>query len=986
MLSGRLEQMFAIFDAAVERPEREQAGFLADACQDDSQLRDEVESLLAAHKEAAGFLSSRHRIPRQAQIQETEFPSPAIAPGTQLGVFAIESFVGAGGMGEVYRARDTRLDRLVAIKVLPPAAAADPRARSRFTYEARAIARLSHPRICALHDVGHHDGTDFLVMEYLEGETLAARLCRKALSVRETLRTAIEIADALGAAHSSGIVHRDLKPGNVMLTATGVKLLDFGLARLRAQVGRGSQSAIAGVTPDNTGSGVILGTLQYMAPEQLEAKDVDARADIFSFGAVLYEMVTGRKAFEGNSQTALIPSMVSPFRPPAIVMPPALERVIRTCLEKDRDDRWTNMRDVQLQLQWIAQEAIAPAGQETLGIRRRSHAGWRLAVPWTIAAILSAGGLLLLGQWAFRNGTPTVVPQRLNVELGVDGTLSKTDAPFVLSPDGTLMAFVARGNGGGPQLHIRRFEQLTATPLNGTEGASTPFFSPDAQWVAFFADAKLKKIPVTGGAVVPLAEAPDNRGGSWADDGTIVFAPTNRSGLMRVSSAGGPTEPVTTLEHGEITHRFPQILPGGAAVLYTASTEVNIADDAKLVIQPLPSGTRVIVQRGGYFGRYVASGHIVYMQDDTLFAMPFDPHRLEVTGAVGRTTAVVQSNAARGSAQLAVSQIGALAYVTGPNTFDARPMAWLDRTGSLAPLREVPANWRNPEFSPDGRRIAMDIRDGGRSAIWVYDLTRDTLARLTTESTNQEFPIWTSDGERIVYRSFRSATDPSGDTLSWRRADGTGGAQVLVRGKAMLRPGSWHPSGKVLAYIATMPLSGIDVMTLPVTGDETGGWKPGEPTAFVNSASREQSPRFSPDGRWLAYSSNESGEDEVYVRPFPGPGARVMVSSLGGVGASWSRARSELVFTNTAADYMHVVMVARYHVLNGSFRVDKPRLWSDRAPGLREMLGTRLYALHPDGVRMAIAPPSQNEKAAPTHLTFVLHFFDELRHVAPAKP
>jgi eukaryotic-like serine/threonine-protein kinase len=982
MLSGRLEHMFSIFDAAVARPEREQAEFLADACRDDPQLRDEVESLLAAHREAEGFLSNRRRPPGEADLEDAQPSPPGLAPGTRLGVFAIESFLGAGGMGEVYRATDTRLDRLVAIKVLPSAAAGDPRARARFTGEARAIARLSHPRICALHDVGHHGSVDFLVMEYLEGETLAARLRRKVMSRQEAIRIAIEIAEALGAAHSSGIVHRDLKPANVMLTASGVKLLDFGLARLRA----GAGSTPAGDASSRTGSGLIAGTVQYMAPEQLEARDVDARADIFSFGAVLYEMVTGHRAFESQRQASLISAILSSPHSSATVAPLALDRIIRTCLEKDRDARWANMHDVQLQLQWIAQEGSAPAVEERADLTRRNPGRWWRAVPWTIATVLAVGCVLMLGRWAPWKGTPTVAPQRLNVDLGVNGTLSTTDAPFVLSPDGTLLAFVARTDGGAPQLHIRHLDQFTATPLDGTEGASTPFFSPDAQWLAFFADSKLKKIPVTGGAAVTLAEAPGDRGGSWAEDGTIVFAPNNRSALLRVSSVGGPTQPVTTLEEGEITHRFPQILPGGAAVLYTASTEVNIGDDAKLVIQPLPSGERIIVQRGGYFGRYLASGHIVYMQDDTLFAMPFDPQRLEVTGPAGRTTAVVQSNMARGSAQLAVSQMGALAYLQGRNTFDARPIVWLDRTGSIAPLRDVPANWRNPEFSPDGRRIAMDIRHEGRSDIWVYDWTRSTLARVTSEGANEEFPVWTPDGQRIVYRTYRSSTDPSGDTLSWRRADGTGNAQVLVRGKAMLRPGSWHPGGKVLAYVATMPLSGIDVMTLPVTGDEIGGWKPGQPTAFVNSAAREQSPSFSPDGRWLAYSSNESGKDQVYVQPFSAPGARVMVSSGTGEAASWSRARPELVFSSEAADYMHVLMVARYRVLNGSFRVEKARLWAEHAPGLREMLGTRLYALHPDGVRVAIAPPSQSEKAAPTHLTFVLHFDEELRRIAPGKP
>ena len=936
MLSGAIERMFAIFDAALERPESEQDNFLADACRDDPQLKHEVESLLAAHKEAAGFLSGPPQVPGRAKFEDTLDSSPAIAPGTHLGVFVIESFVGAGGMGEVYRARDTRLGRSVAIKVLPPAAAADPRARARFTYEAQAIARLSHPRICALHDVGHQDGRDFLVMEYLAGETLAARLRRKTLSLPEALRTAIQIAEALAAAHSSGIVHRDLKPANVMLTPGGVKLLDFGLARLRAQGEGDPLSTVGGGTHDNTGSGAVLGTLQYMAPEQLEGKDVDARADIFSFGAVLYEMVAGQKA-------------LSSPQPLAPVRPPTLDRVIRTCLEKDRDDRWTNIHDVQLQLQWIARDGSAADDEQTIGTNRRA-ARWRHAVPWAMATILALGWLLVLWRWAPWNGTPPGSPQRLNIELGVNGTLSLTDAPIVLSSDGTMLAFVARRNGSAPQLHVRRLDQLTATPLDGTQGASTPFFSPDGQWLAFFADAKLKKIPVTGGAAVTLADAPDDRGGSWAEDGTIVFAPNNRSGLMRVSAVGGPTQQVTTLQDGEITHRFPQILRSGAAVLYTASTEVNIGDDAKLVIQPLPSGERIIVQRGGYFARYVTSGHIVYMQDDTLFALPFDERRLEVTGAPARMTADVQFNAARGSAQLTVSRMGALAYVQGANTFGARPIVWLDRTGSIAPLRGVPANWRNPEFSPDGHRIAMDIRAGGQSDIWVYDWTRDTLTRVTSDSGNEEFPVWTPDGQRIVYRTYRSSTDPSGDTLSWKRGDGTGSAQVLIRGKGMLRPGSWHPSGKLLAYIATLPLTGIDVMILPVTGDEVGGWKAGQPRAFVSSAAREQSPTFSPDGRWLAYSSNESGGDQVYILPFPGPGPRVMVpSATDGVSASWSRARPELVFSAYASDYLLDLMVARYSVTNGSFRVEKPRVWAERAPKLRQQLGFRLYALHPDG-------------------------------------
>jgi serine/threonine-protein kinase len=464
---------------------------------------------------------------------------------------------------------------------------------------------------------------------------------------------------------------------------------------------------------------------------------------------------------------------------------------------------------------------------------------------------------------------------------------------------------------------------------------------------------------------------------------------------MRVSAVGGQAQTLTTLADGEITHRWPQVLPGGAAVLYSASTEVNIGGDTTLVVQPLPSGERTIVQRGGYFGRYVASGHIVYMQDDTLFAMPFDRERLAVTGPAGRVIDGVRSDTSRGAAQFAVSLTGTLAYLPGRNTFGARPIAWMDRTGAIAILRAAPADWSNPEFSPDGQRIAIDMRGEGHSDIWVYDWARDTLTRVTSEKTNEERPVWTPDGKRIVYRSFRSSIEPADDTLSWRRADGAGDAQVLIESKATLVPGSWHPTQKVLAYVATTAAGREDVMILPIAGDEAVGWTPGQPTAFVNSAARERGPTFSPDGRWLAYYSNESGlltgageatGDQVFVRPFPGPGSRVMVSSAKGATPSWSHARRELVFiVSSAVDYRSVLMVAPYRVENDSFLADKPRLWAERG-SLRFLQGQRDYALHPDGERVAIAPPSEGEVIGQTHLTFVTNFFDELRRISLAKP
>jgi serine/threonine protein kinase/Tol biopolymer transport system component len=903
----------------------------------------------------------------------------ALAPGSKLGPYEVLSLLGAGGMGEVYRARDPRLNRDVAIKVLPADRMADESRRRRFVQEARAASALNHPNIVTVHEINSVDGVDFIVLELAQGPTLRDTIPRDGMRLHQVLRVAIPIADALARAHAAGIVHCDLKPGNVIVSADGmVKVLDFGLARLVTPRDESEP------TETYDGAPTVAGTIGYMSPEQVAGGALDARTDVFSFGALLYEMTTGRRAFAGRSSAEALAAVIKeqPPAPSEVVrdLPKEFERLIQRCLRKEPGRRFQSMADVRLDLEQIEEDSRSQPSLVPIAAR------WRRAVPWAIAAIFGVGWVLLLWRVAPWRTTPPRTPLRLSVELGVDSTLPTTDAAFVLSPDGTLLAFVARRSGSDPQLYLRRLDQLTATSLGGTDGASSPFFSPDGQWVAFFAGQKLKKVPVTGGAVVVIADAPDPRGGWWAEDGTIVYAPGHRVGLMRVSAVGGEAHPLTTLAKGEITHRWPQVLPGGAAVLYTASTEINIGAGSTLVAQPLPSGERVIVQRGGYFGRYVASGHVIFMQEDTLFAMPFDRQRLTATGALGRVIDGVRSNSARGAAQFAVSEVGTLAYLPGRNTFDARTMVWVDRTGAITALRAVATDWSNPEFSPDGRRIAMDIRGEGHRDIWVYDWTRETMTRVTSEGTNEAHPVWTPDGVRIVYRSFRSATDPSGNTLSWKRADGSGDTQVLLQSQATLIPGSWHPTSKVLAYVATMPGTGDDVMMLPVDGDEVTGWKPGQPTGFVNTAAREQDPAFSPNGEWLSYSSNESGEDQVYVRRFPGPSERVMVSSAGGDMSSWSRTRPELVFSGSGLDYRHPLMVTPYRVENDSFRVDKPRLWAERAPTLREILGERLYALHPDGVRVVIAPPSEGEAVGQNRVTFFLNFFDELQRIAPAKP
>ncbi len=839
-----------------------------------------------------------------------------------------------------------------------------PHRQERFEQEARAASALNHPNVCHTYQRGETpDGRPYIAMEYVEGETLDQRLVER-LSLREALDIAIQIASALTAAHSAGIVHRDIKPGNVIVRPDRlVKVLDFGLAKLVP-----SANAVARHDPmpsSETEPGSLVGTPDYMSPEQARGHAADARTDIWALGVLLYEMVAHRHPFAGSTRADVLVSVLD-HEPTSLTdlaphVPAELQRIVRKALRKDPEQRYQGMKDLLLDLEALRDE-VATVGR---GATLPRTAPWRRAASWIVGVLGVAAVLLLLGYSARWKRTPIAPAQRLSIELGMPGRLPGTDAPFALSPDGTLLAFVARTNGEATQLYVRRLDQLTATPLSGTAGASIPFFSPDGQWLAFFADLKLKKVPVTGGAVVTLADAPVPRGAWWAEDGTIVFAPHFRKGLMRVSSVGGETQPVTTLREGEITHRFPQVLPGGAGILYTASTEVMIGARSTLVVQPLPSGERTIVQRGGYFGRYVDSGHIVYMEEDTLFAMPFDLRRLTATGPPARLIDGIQSDLGRGSAQLTLSQTGTMAYVPGRNTFDARPIVWMDRTGALTTLRAEPAAWYNAEFSPDGRRIAVDIRDGGQTDIWVHDWSRGTLTRITSEATNEEFPVWTRTVRRLVYRTFKLSTDPYGNTISWKRADGTGDAQVLVHSTGALLPGSWHPDKKLLAYIATMPGTGDDVMILPVEGDEVGGWRTGTPTAFVSSPARERAPTFSPDGRWLSYTSNETGHDEVYVRPFPGPGTRVMVSSGGGHSSSWSRARHEIVFTAEAVDYTQVVMVARYRVEHDSFIVDKPRLWAEGAARVRQKLGSRMYALHPDGVRVAIAPLSETTRSRP---------------------
>jgi serine/threonine-protein kinase len=888
-------------------------------------------------------------------------------------------------MGQVFRARDTRLDRDVAIKILPEAFAQDADRLARFQREARTLASLNHPNIAAIYGLEEGDGMTALVMELVEGEDLSQRIARGAISLDEVLPIAKQIVDGLEAAHEQGIVHRDLKPANIKLRADGtVKVLDFGLAKAPDPTGGSSTNATGSPTITTpaplTSAGAILGTTAYMSPEQARGKAVDNRSDIWAFGCVLFELLTGTRAFCGEVDNDTMAAIISrepdwTRLPPAV--PAAIRRLLRRCLEKDRRRRLSSAADARLDIDDALTPHAANANLETVASRANRRA-WLSAVTIGFVVVLTTA-IVLLMRAPWRNVTPPPA-MRLDVALGAEVSLANSGygSAVILSPDGTVVVFVARkGASGSRQLYVRRLNQLQATALSGTDGAESPFFSPDGQWIAFFAGGKLKTISVTGGAAVTVCDAPNGRGGGWSEDGTIVLSPNSGSSvsLQRVSSAGGRPEPLTSLAEGEASQRWPQVLPGGEAVLFTSSASPVDFDDANVVVQPLPSGARKVVHHGGYYARYVPSGHLVYVQNGTLFAAPFDLGRLEETGHPVPVLEGVTSNATSGGAEFDVSMTGTLVYLPGQSA-DAVPLQWMDGEGKTTPLQTRPGAWYNPQFAPDGRRLAINIVDG-QNDVWVYEWARDTLTRLTFDAADDRRPLWTPDGRRIVFASARA--DRATLNLYWRRADGTGDEQRLTESMNQQQPASWHPSGKFLAFEQQGPQTNADLMILPMEGDDASGWTPGKPTVFLNTPFTEHDPTFSPDGRWLAYSSNDTGRQEVYVRPFPGPGGKWQISTEGGAGPTWSRTKQELFYGTLNGQ----IMVAPFRVEGDSFLTEKPQPWS---VGHFAWWGpNRGFDLHPDGERFALAPAARTPEAKPDHLTFVFNFFDELRGVAPAK-
>jgi serine/threonine-protein kinase len=869
-------------------------------------------------------------------------------------------------MGEVYEARDTRLDRRVAIKVLREHLASDPVRRARFDREARAISKLNYPKICTLYDVGHENGVDYLVAEYIDGQTLADRLKRGALPVDQALSIAIDIAAALDAAHRAGIIHRDLKPANVMLAKAGAKLLDFGIAReipnepVTATITRGTLTA----------DGTLLGTVPYMSPEQLEGRDADARSDIFAFGAVLYEMLSGLRAFSGDRDASIIagvlerePTSLKTVQP---VTPPFLERLVTKCLAKAPDDRWQTSRDLLDELKWI---------NSTLSESRPPAiiTKWD-RLPWALVAALIAALIVSVVMWApWRGGRlPDRPLVRLDVDLGADAALPAAGASgssVAISPDGTRLAYVS---GPSSTLFTRRLDQPDATEFQGIQGVANPFFSPDGQWIGFVAANKLSKISIEGGTPVVLADVPypTFRGASWGEDGSIVVA--SHGGLLRISGAGGPPEIVAEIADKEGFPLSPQVLPGGEAVLFSSESLSDVNTFAIEVVT-LADHRRKVVSRGGQSPRYVPAasgeGHLIYINKSTLLAIPFDLTTLETRGAPVPIVNDVSYSVTSAAGQFDLSRAGTLIYRrSSPADLQRRTLRWLGSDGkNEAALGGSPGFYDYVTLSPDGTRIALVIREGGRQDVWVYDRQRDAMTRLSFDGADYLYPRWTPDGRYVVFSS-------RGRGIMQTRADGSGQPQILLAGATALFPWSISPDGKWLAY-DDLGVSNYQIGLVSLE-DQGGRLKAGTPEQ-LKSKFYDLNPSFSPDGRWLAYESNESGANEIYVRAFPispsGQGGRWQISNGGANFAHWSRSAPELVYRQGGR-----LMAARYSVQGDTFVPEKPRVWIPN-------VGAGQWDLAPDGRRAAVIVPVESEdtRKQEHEVVFLQNFVDELRRRAP---
>ena len=845
-------------------------------------------------------------------------------------------------MGEVYRARDPRMGREVAIKVSAE------RFSDRFDREVRAVAALNHPNICQIYDVG----PNYLVMELVEGTTLAERIDAGAIPLEEALRIAHQIGDALEAAHEKGIIHRDLKPANIKVRPDGgVKVLDFGLAKIAEQAAAaGSPEESPTIAMGATIAGQIMGTAAYMAPEQARGRTVDKRADIWAFGVVLYEMLTGRRMFDGETISDVLAGVLT-REPDLTCVPSTAHRLLKSCLEKDPKRRLRDIGDA-----WRILEE-APTSVPSQSTKR-----WKLAA--TALALL--GAVALWAPWRSTVRPADLPSPRLDLDLGPDVSFGSNTGPAViLSPDGSRIVFVSRGADDVPRLFTRRLDQSKAVQLAGTEGAMEQFFSPDGQWVGFFAKGKLKKVRTEGGEPVALCDAPDLRGASWGENGKIIAELDQQAGLSLISAEGGGVEPLTNLDldKGETTHRWPYALPGGQAALFTSSIAHGHYDEADILAVTLKDRrVKMVLPHAGSYPRYLPSGHLVYVSKGTAFAAAFDIGRLEVVGSPVRLWEV-GGNPNLGFGQLDFSRNGMLVYRTG-GAEALRILQWLDAGGKAESLGLEPAYYIMPIVSPDGTRMAYIMSQGSSQDVWTYDPARAIKSRLAPGQN--AYPAWSPDGRFLVFQALGG--------IFWTRADGSGHPQPLLRSKTVQLPSSFRSAPTQLAYAETTPGSAGEIRTVAVE-DQAGQLRAGEPQVFLKAAVAQTFPAFSPDGRWMAYANAVNEGYEVYVRAVPDNGSLVQISNSGGVLPKWSRNGHELFYRTEDQR----IMVVNYAVKGASFVPEKPRIWFPK-PLANTGLGSN-FDVAPDGKRILAIMPAQTSEPRDTqsHVTLVMNFFDEVR-------
>ena len=902
--------------------------------------------------------------------------------GQMIAHYRVQEKIGQGGMGEVYRAQDTRLGRDVALKVLPEVFARDAERMARFEREAKVLASLNHPNIATIYGVEETNGARALVMELVEGPTLTERIRQGPLPLEEALAFSQQIAEGLEYAHERGIIHRDLKPSNVKLTPESqVKLLDFGLAK--ALEGETTEEALQNsptLSAPATRTGILLGTAAYMSPEQARGKRVDRRADIWAFGCMLYEMLAGCGAFTGETTSDILASVIRAQPDWSFLsdsVPPRIRELLHRCLQKDAKQRLRDIGDARITIQ---EARTVSSASDALPDSSRTHRPRRPAMLWALlamglllgavcAAFLAfylrpAPGRRVISRFAFSFPTPDSQP------AASEGFPLRDFPAVAISPDGTKIAYLG-ARGHTTQLFLRPVDRLEPQPLPGSANATSPFFSPDGQWVGFFADGKLKKVSVHGGEATTLCDAPINRSATWVPDNTIIFAPTLFGGLMRVSAAGGTPEIVTTpdVSQGELTYRWPEILPGGEIVLFViaASQDIGSFSESKIAAVRLDTHEKKILPIAGTYPRYSSSGHLLFERDGRVFAVPFDPRRLEVTGQAVPVLDGVKTSPNSGAADFTVSDTGSLVYL--PENTYARDglIVWVDRSNQVKELAAPARHYGSPHISPDGGRIAVAIPSGSSgSDVWVYEIAHGTLTRLTFDE-HSSAPVWSPDGKRIAF----TTTRPKGPAILVKPADGSGAEETLVQGESLIVvPTSWSTDGKFLAYWTVGSATGRDIWIAPITGDR-------KPQPFLRTQFNEMQARFSPDDRWLAYMSEESGRYEVYVQPFPGPGGKWQISTNGGTTPVWAQNGREL-FYMSSGKIMSVGVTTQ-----PTFSASTPRIIADYPPFLMGRLTNGVYDVSPDGQRFLFVKANV-ENGPLDEVRVVLNWAEELKQLAPA--